>query len=171
MTAIEEEKYLSLSTLEELTGSLLSHEVWFNQEEELLTNAFITQASLNRGRGRGGWGRGRRGWGSPHTEEKTNHEHLEHSEHSHISQVHRGRGKRWTNKSNILCNYCKKYGHYERECGKKQVDKNSGRANVSKEEEYSSEVMFLSYQVTEEHCNSDLWLLDNSCSNHMTGNK
>ena len=31
--------------------------------------------------------------------------------------------------------------------------------------------MSLSYQATEEHCRSDLWLLDSSCSNHMTGNK
>ena len=29
----------------------------------------------------------------------------------------------------------------------------------------------MSYQATEEQCNSDLWLLDNSCSNHMMGNK
>ena len=32
-------------------------------------------------------------------------------------------------------------------------------------------MMFLSYQATEEHCSSDLWLLDRGCSNHMTGNK
>ena len=61
VTAIEEAKDLSKFTLEELTGSLLSHEVRVTQEEELLTNAFNTQASLHRGRGRGGRGRGRRG--------------------------------------------------------------------------------------------------------------
>ena len=32
-------------------------------------------------------------------------------------------------------------------------------------------MMFLSYQATEEHCSSDLWLLDSGCNNHMTGNK
>ena len=31
--------------------------------------------------------------------------------------------------------------------------------------------MFLSYQATEEHCSSDLWMLDSSYSNHMIGNK
>ena len=31
--------------------------------------------------------------------------------------------------------------------------------------------MFLSYQTTEEHCNSNLWLLDIGCSNHKTSNK
>ena len=65
VTAIEEAKNLSKFTLEELTGSLLSHEARFNQEEEYLTNAFSTQASLNRGRGRGGRGRGRKYQGSP----------------------------------------------------------------------------------------------------------
>ena len=44
-------------------------------------------------------------------------------------------------------------------------------ANVSREEEGSSKVIFLSYQATEEYCNTYLWTLDNGCSNHMTGNK
>ena len=54
VTTIEEEKDLSQFTLEELTRSLLSHEARLNQEEESLTNAFSTQASLSRGLGRGG---------------------------------------------------------------------------------------------------------------------
>ena len=32
-------------------------------------------------------------------------------------------------------------------------------------------MMFLSYQATEEHCCSDLWLLGSGCKNHMIGNK
>ena len=72
---------------------------------------------------------------------------------------------------NIQCNHFKKCGYYERECKKKQAYQNNGRASVSKEEEGSLDVMFLSYQATEEHCSSDLWLLDSSCSNHLTGNK
>ena len=31
--------------------------------------------------------------------------------------------------------------------------------------------MLLSYQATEEHCSTDLWLLDSSCNNHMTDDK
>ena len=49
VTSIEEEKHLPQFTLEELNGSLLSHEARLNQEEESLTNAFSTQASLRRG--------------------------------------------------------------------------------------------------------------------------
>ena len=54
VTAIEEAKDLSQFTLEELTGSLLSHEARLNEEEESLTNVFSTQASLSRGQGIGG---------------------------------------------------------------------------------------------------------------------
>ena len=51
------------------------------------------------------------------------------------------------------------------------MNQNNSRANVSKEEEGSSEMMFLTYQATEGHCSSNLWLLHSGCSNHMTGNK
>ena len=103
-----------------------------------MTNAFTTQASLNRVRGRGGQGRGRIARGPPHTEDRTIHENSYHSENSHNSQGQSGRGKICTNNSNIQCNYCKKYGHYEREYRKKQADQNNGRANVSKEAQGSS---------------------------------
>jgi hypothetical protein len=93
------------------------------------------------------------------------------------SQNQRGRGRnfnqsRWIDKSRIQCYYCKKFGHYESECRKKQEDLNRGRANVTNIEEGTSESMFFSCQVTEEARNShDLWLLDSGCNNHMTSNK
>ena len=68
VASIEEGKYLSQFTLEELNGSFLSHEARLNQGEESSTNAFSTQASPNRGRG------------SPPTENRTNHSH-ERSDH------------------------------------------------------------------------------------------
>ena len=67
--AIEEAKYLSQFTLEELTGSLLSHEAQFNQEEESLTNASNTKDSLSKGPRKGVRGSGRRRQRSPHTED------------------------------------------------------------------------------------------------------
>ena len=54
VTTIEEVKYLSQFTLEEWIESRLSHESRLNQEEDSLTSGFNTQASLNRGQGRGG---------------------------------------------------------------------------------------------------------------------
>lgn len=175
VTAIEESKDLSTFTLEELTGSLLSHEARLSQEDKSLSHAFSTQTFFNRVQGRGGRGRGRREKSSNSTDDRTAHEHHEHTdhcEHIHNPQNQRGRGgKRWTNRSNVQCNYCKKYGHYECDYKKKQADQNSGRANVSNVEEDLSEVMFLSYQATEAELQSDVWLLDSGCNNHMTGNK
>ena len=47
-TTIEETKDLPQFTLEELIGSLVSHEDQFNQEEESLINSLNTQYYLNR---------------------------------------------------------------------------------------------------------------------------
>jgi hypothetical protein len=85
-------------------------------------------------------------------------------------QPQRGRGRRSNDKSSIQCYYCKKYGHYESECRKKQADQLSGRAHVSNHEGETSDGMFLSCHKTEEQ-HKDLWLLDSGCNNHMTGNK
>ena len=76
-----------------MSQSLLSHEAQLNQQEESLINAFNTQASLNRGQGRGEQGIGGRGRGSPYIEDKTNHEHSDHLEHSHNYQVRGGEAK------------------------------------------------------------------------------
>jgi transposase InsO family protein len=169
--AIEESKDLTQLTLDELTGSLLSHESRLNQEDEPLANAFSTQASIGRGRGRGGRGRGKRGRGSTHGEDHSAHAH-DHTGHADQNfQGQRGRGKKWTDKSNSQCNYCKKYGHYARECRKRLADQNGGRAHVSHTEEGTSESMFLSCHIADEDLSKDRWLLDSGCSNHMTGNK
>jgi hypothetical protein len=181
MVTIEESKDLSQLTVEELMGSLLTHESRFSRNTESLENAFQSQASISRGRGRGNRSRGRRGRGHSQTRERSTSECSEQSEQSEQPQRHsqnqRGRGinfnqSRWTDKSRIQCYYCKKFGHYESECRKKQADLNRGRENVTNTEEGTSESMFFSCQVTEEASNNhDLWLLDSGCNNHMTGNK
>lgn len=62
-------------------------------------------------------------------------------------------------------------GHFESECRKKQFDFNKGGANVFNTEESTSHSMFISCQATNESSSKDVWLLDNGCNNHMTGNK
>jgi hypothetical protein len=59
VVAIEESKDLSQLTVEELMGSLLTHESRFSRNIESLENAFQSQASISRGRGRGNRSRGR----------------------------------------------------------------------------------------------------------------
>jgi sarcosine oxidase delta subunit len=132
---------------------------------------FKTQNTFNRGRGRGNRGRNQRGRGrgNQNAEDKT---HKGTTQQSKDPQNQRGRGRKWTDKSIIQCYYCRKYGHYESECRKKQSDQNKGgRENVSNNEGESSEAMFLSCHTSEEGHSKDLWLLDSGCNNHMTGNK
>lgn len=60
VAAIEESKDLTCLTVDELTGSLLSHESRLDRaESSSLESAFQTQVSINRGKGRGRRGRSR----------------------------------------------------------------------------------------------------------------
>lgn len=131
-----ESKDLTTFLVVELTRSLLSHETRLNLEEESLEQAFKTQASFNRGRGRGNKGRCNRGRGNigrtnQHDEERTTQEQ---SGQLRNSQNQAQRGRKWTDKSRVQCFYCKKFGHYEYECRNKQSDQNNGRAHVSNNE-------------------------------------
>jgi hypothetical protein len=67
VVTIEESKYMSTLTVEELMGSLLTHENRFNQNTESLENRFQSQASISRGIGQGNRSRGRRGRGHSQT--------------------------------------------------------------------------------------------------------
>jgi hypothetical protein len=51
MVSIEDSKDLSQLTVEELMGSLLTHESRFNRNVESLENAFQSQACISRGKG------------------------------------------------------------------------------------------------------------------------
>jgi hypothetical protein len=108
VVSIEESKDLSTLTVEELMGSLLTHENRFSRNTESLENTFQSQASISRGRGRGNRRRGRRGRGRSQTGERSTSECSEQSEQSEQrhSQNQRGRGRnfnqsRWTDKSRI----------------------------------------------------------------------
>jgi hypothetical protein len=134
VVAIEESKDLSQFQIDQLMGSLLSHESRLQRGHTSLETTFHTQASISRGRGHGGRNRGRgrsRGrFGSESTEKP--HTDIDQSQ---ASSRGRGRGcsqNRWIDKSKIQCYYCRKYGHYESECHKKQADLE--QANVAKED-------------------------------------
>jgi hypothetical protein len=180
VTTILESKDLSRFSTDELIGSLVTHETRLHLTDESISNAFKTQFSFSRGRGRGR-GRGHQGRGSttsnPHSSggnrqqiQNQNFQGHRQQNQNQNFQPQRGRGRRSNDKSSIQCYYCKKYGHYESECRKKQADHLSGRAHVSNHTGETSGGMFLSCHKTEEQP-KDLWLLDSGCNNHMTGNK
>lgn len=84
----------------------------------------------------------------------------------------KGKGRNQTrldNKSRIQCYYCRRFGNYESECKKNQVEPIKVSANVIKQG--NSKTMLFSCQSIEECERMDLWLLDSACSNHMTSNK
>ena len=157
VTSILESKDLSNFSIDELMGSLLTHETRLHLEDELIANAFKTQFSFNggRGSGRGHQGRGRSA--SNHHSSEGHRQHQNHNFQGHRQQnqnknfqPQRVKGRRSNDKSNIKCYYCKRYGHYGSECWKKQVDQLSGRAHVSNHEGETWDGMFLSCHKTEE---------------------
>eukprot|EP00253_Pinus_taeda_P029009 PITA_29009 len=83
-------------------------------------------------------------------------------------EQHHAQGQRYE-KSNVQCYYCKKYGHYANECRKKQHNmSNRQNANVTRENISQTNVL-LACNMAETN-SEDIWFLDSSCSNHMTGN-
>jgi hypothetical protein len=182
VTTILESKDLSNFSIDELIGSLVTHETRLHLTDESISNAFKTQFSLSKGRDRGRiighQGRGRNqcnrhssGGNRKHYLNQNFQGQRQQQQNQHQNfQPQRGRGRRSNEKSSIQFYYCKKYGHYESKCRKKQADQLLGRAHVSNHTGENSRGMFLSCHKTEQQP-KDLWLLDSGCNNHMTCNK
>ena len=75
----------------------------------------------------------------------------------------RGRGRQPFNKALVECFKCHKLGHFQYECP--ELDK---AANYVEEEK---EMLLMSYEDSHQERSQEIWFLDSSCSNHMTGNK
>lgn len=59
--------------------------------------------------------------------------------------------------------------HIEKKCRKKQADAEKRFANLIEETEVNENPVLLTCNVAEES-SKDVWFVDSSCSNHMTGN-
>nr|ABW74566.1 integrase [Boechera divaricarpa] len=73
---------------------------------------------------------------------------------------------RGTNKSDIQCHYCKKYGHMQTNCWKKQKEEKHA---CFVEQENEQPRLFMAFES--EEASKSVWYLDSGCSNHMTGTK
>lgn len=151
-------------------GSLQSHEQRINRSsKKSIEQAFQARGNIfkdksgssheesqntsGRGRGRGqtySGGKGRGRYFSTNNKGRGNDDSDE--------------GKRF-NKSQVQCFYCKIFGHYERNCWKKQKQ----QANFSDEKEEVG-TLFLACDSTN-NVSKEVWLMDSGCSNHMRGNK
>jgi hypothetical protein len=158
VTAHLESKDLTKFSIEELTGSLLSHKARMTLDLGTLEHAFQNKVSMDKGKGRGfhGCGRGRSQMRDKpeQTKDKSKKSRLSSQDH----------GQRWTNKSEIQCCYCKKLGHHISECCKMQC---KNRVNVTESETFDT--FFLSCQVSQQILYNNVWLLDSVCRNHMMG--
>ena len=157
--------------VDELLGSLLSHESMKNMYDNSLENAFRSHVSISRGRG---WirsrGRGRSDKNKKKIDISSEHERrLDKNPHSL-----RGRSRKSSqpnhkyDKSTVKCFYHNKLGHYAHQCRKKKVDLSSldaNYANTTKNYEYS---LFLSYNSPWEIYN-DIWFLYSGCRNDTIG--
>lgn len=167
VVAIEKSKDLSKLSIDELFGSLYNHEYRLNSNSSL-ENAFKSQMTLGRGKGRGNSRFRRRGRGNFQREERRSPEPGGRRNKSFNTRGHsNNQSSQSYDKSNIQCYYCKKYGHFASEYRKKQVDIGKQYANFS---ENSSETLFITCHIAEESP-SDSWFLDRGCRNHMIGNR
>ena len=112
--------------IDELTGSLLSHESRMNRYDDTpLENAFKSQLNVTRGRGRAkSSNRGRGGRSAGHSDSKNDSENEEKLQQSTASvrgsssRAGQSRNQRY-DKSKVQCFYCNKFGHFANKCWKK----------------------------------------------------
>ncbi|GMJ02182.1 hypothetical protein HRI_003887400 [Hibiscus trionum] len=166
VAAIEESKDLTVLTVDELLGSLQSHEDRHKSyEEENTEKAFQTKLKLlndtDVGCERSGSGNNREG--SSYRGRRGGYGFRGGGRSSDRQQQSTDDGK---NIRKFECYYCHKPGHIERYCRKKQYDEN--QANFAEDKE-DTESLFLACYAANVF-DSEVWYMDSGCSSHMTAN-
>lgn len=158
VVAIEESKEVSKLNLDDLSGTLLAHEVRVNrmqakgEEKALVVKGDTFDASSSKGGSSGNsWGDGR-GRGHSFTRGR--------------GRARGGRGRGIENKSQVQCFHCKKFGHVKANCWAKEKQPEK-EASMVAEEKGSSNVFMVSQAI--DFGSSSVWLIDSGCSNHMIG--
>nr|XP_009804377.1 PREDICTED: uncharacterized protein LOC104249615 [Nicotiana sylvestris] len=128
-------------------------------EQSLKASTFISSPnSRGRGGGRGrGRGRGDRGGRDSGRNFKANNDQSQGKVRS-----------RDYDKSKIECYRCHKFGHYACECYTRLPNYKEKEEKSNYSENKEGETLFMAIQV-EKETEQDVWYLDTSCTNHMTG--
>ncbi|XP_047257469.1 uncharacterized protein LOC124889562 [Capsicum annuum] len=160
VAAIEESKDLSVFSFDELMGSFQAHETRPNlsteNNEEKAFQVKDATSKYGENNGPASKGRGRRGFRGGRG-------------HGYGRGRGRNDGQKQSNeqgnkKNSIQCNHYHRYGHMRADCW--YIDqKINFAAGENKEKNY------LCACIDTNHKPIDLWFVDSSCSNHMTGAK
>jgi hypothetical protein len=169
VNVIEESKDLTQLSVDELLGSLLSHESRMNKYDDSLENAFRFQVLVSRGKGgsnsRGGGKRNIRNNKNDSSEQERRPDQNHHSLRG-SSNINSYPNQRYE-KSKVKCFYCNKLGHFVHQCRKKKDDLTRHYENYYNTTKKYQDLLFLTCNDTQETSN-DIWMLDSVCSNHMT---
>eukprot|EP00253_Pinus_taeda_P010889 PITA_10889 len=164
VAATEEAKDLAPLTIDELMGSLLSHEVRTDRNKDsTLETAFKSQVSISRDKGQGKSRSRDRGQGRRYGGQRDGREEQEHESGSNYRSFNNNQR---VDKSKVRCYYCNKFDHYAHDCNKEIPNQGNQRENVTTK---SNNSMFLACHIMHDPFVS-VSLLDTSCSNHMKCN-
>lgn len=151
VVAIEESKDLSTFSLENLLGTLQSHELRIKQFDAPPIESAFQLLSTNQ----------------YNPTDKQKFFNNEKSDQSTTQTKGRGHGRPF---SQIQCNFCQKFGHTFKFCRKRIAEEGKNSSLMHKEDDNDDEIMFMMFSK-QENMSSDLWYMDSGCSNHMTGNR
>ena len=169
--SIEESHDIDELSIDELQSSLLVHERKFNQQEKeeqalkaSTENHLATRGDRGRGRSRGR-GRGNYDHGNQHQHQRQDNRFQGRGQGGNYSTTYKSRS---TDKSNVECYRCHRYGHYKSECRTNMNKQGEERTNFAEKEE---EVSLLMACDANQGTHPNLWYIDTGYSNHMFGDK
>ena len=90
-----------------------------------------------------------------------------------FQKENRSKGKKPDEKSKVICYYCKKEGHFKKDCNKRKADreKKVGKKIEVGVADSGADDGDLLHNCVGMNNSDDAWLLDSGCSFHMCPNK